>query len=193
MRIIIYAVGKEKEFERQARAAEKRWKSQNHEVLMVPIDVTQTARSRRKQLENAVGVSSVYTDIVAIYCHGTPNGIDIGWNVGNVARLVDALGPWDSIYQTVCLWCCNTSAGFAPALADEMGMAVLAHVGRGHTTGNPRKWLHLPDGTKREARAILGYTKEAWSIKMVECRTGDFELEIAERCHSAWTNKGLAL
>jgi hypothetical protein len=186
MRLIIYSTGKEAEFKRQAEAARNAWKHQ-HEVLTVPIDVRKPAAHRRRQLIEAVGKCSMYTPLIAFFCHGTKRGTELGWNTDNVAELVTHLPIIPSIEHTIALFCCwcGVPGGFADALAATSGTVVLAHTTRGHTTGNPNKIVTTYDGHRYPAYQITREDKAAFARRIRGARTDDSELELLEKIHNA--------
>lgn len=189
MRVIIYLDGPEKEFKRQAEAAERYWKASGHEVLTIPIKSTLMPAGKQRCLEKAMQSASLYVDVVAFFCHGTPMAINsIGWNWYSMDRLVEILHPWECINQTIALFACNTGArkdGFAATLAAKTKCRVLAHSTRGHTTGNPNKWIFdeaHPRGIY--AAEALGIEKGEWKRMMVAAKTDDTELDVLERVNN---------
>jgi hypothetical protein len=99
-------------------------------------------------------------DTLALFCHGWPDGIQLGTSTAHVKRLALTIKPVAARELTVVLYCCSAGAdndgstadervpgpggdhGFADRLRDALGDAgvqatVYAHSTRGHCTRNP--------------------------------------------------------
>jgi hypothetical protein len=103
--------------------------------------------------------------VVAFFCHGTPRGIQLGFDVRNAGLLASAIRYSCADDVTVVLYCCSTASGlaskapggeggFADALRDELSKAgsvgkVVAHETAGHCTKNPNvRIFYCNDGAK---------------------------------------------
>ena len=186
-RIIIYSIGKEKEFERQAKAAEKKWKNDGHQVVMIPVDVVknQNKTDRAQIVKRGISSSCIdgRLDMILFFCHGTKKQIELGFHMYNANVLADAIVRMSTMDRVIALFCCWTggNGGFAQALSEECDCKVVANTTRGHTSANPNKVLYKYGELKGAVREILGYSKKDWLEKMDGARKDDFELEVLER------------
>ena len=105
---------------------------------------------------------------VAFFCHGFPRGIGLGFHGRDGAACL-AAGIQSATEQgTVILYSCSAGQWFAGELARMLGegFAVWSHMGRGHTTRNPRLcyargsesidvWAQLTWTRRRRLRELL--------------------------------------
>jgi hypothetical protein len=122
-------------------------------------------------------------DALAIFCHGWPSGIQLGFGTEHTRGLAQAVKGVAAPSLTVALYCCSTGAdndprtndltpgpggdgGFADRLRDELcelGVAatVFAHANAGHCTRNPRARVFLPD-ERRGGQWVVGPDSDLW-------------------------------
>lgn len=117
-------------------------------------------RRREELLRRLRNTQPGELDVLAVFCHGWPTGIQLGFSLANVRGLAKELKTVAAPKLTVALYCCSTGAdddgsdadetkpgpggdgGFADKLRDELcelGIAatVFAHSLAGHTTRLP--------------------------------------------------------
>lgn len=109
-------------------------------------------------------------DVLALFCHGWPDGVQLGFHCAHARGLATELKAVAASKLTVALYCCSTGAdkdgndaderqpgpggdgGFADRLRDELcdaGIAatVFAHSTAGHATRNP--WVRVFEPGRR--------------------------------------------
>jgi len=145
-----------------------------HDCTHVEIDNRGSMPARRKRVVEAIRgarYDAYATPIVAIFCHGWRDGIQLGVRVRDVDELAAAIAEATASAATiVALYCCDTAqgvergadtsagpggdGGFADELRDALCRAgvewtvVDAHVTTGHTTRNPNLRRFGGEGSK---------------------------------------------
>jgi hypothetical protein len=187
MRLIIYSTSAP-EFKRQAHEALRVWKAQGYDVWAIPIETVDTTRKRRWEivedsfyfLHKYFSGSAPYIDVVAIYCHGWKNSIEIGYRSADVDKLAALIAPLRSVYTVIALWCCNTGKpnGFGQKLSAAAGQTVIAHTNAGHTTGNPNKVLFTNGVPRGRLNDALGISWSEWKNYSRRGRVDETEMDI---------------
>jgi hypothetical protein len=125
------------------------------------VDCRRPAAERREQVLDAIAAVGRNTpiDAIAFFCHGWPNGIQVGIRRKEIPELVQRLEHFASEFLVITLYACLTAendvrdreikrigpateGGFADCLARDLGAAgfkgwVDAHKTSGHATWNP--------------------------------------------------------
>lgn len=140
---------------------------------VVAVNVGQTATDQREQVEDAIA-SAGPLELVAWFCHGFRNGLQLGHRLAHVDRLARAIAANATTSVRVALYACSTGAslgngaagdgGFADALRDALCRAgatqcqVDAHDTAAHATRNPRVRRFRGDGSP------VGGTGGGWIV-----------------------------
>lgn len=135
------------------------------------------------RIHDYVNGPAPYIDVVAIYCHGWKNSIEIGYRSADVDKLAALIAPLRSVHTVIALWCCNTGKpnGFGQKLSAAAGQAVIAHTNAGHTTGNPNKVLFSDGAYMGRLQEVLGIPRAEWKSYSRRGRVDETELEIVDR------------
>lgn len=157
------------EFRREARLfcaylrASKGWPTPVHQFD----NARELAERRADVLRHVHGLTPGAVKVVALFCHGWPDGVQAGFRSEHARGLARELENVAATELTVALYCCSTGAdqdpatdetaepgpggdgGFADRLRDELGAVgvqatVYAHSTAGHCTRNPRVRIFLP-------------------------------------------------
>jgi hypothetical protein len=136
-------------------------------------------------------------DVLALFTHGWPSGVQLGFGTEHTRGLARALKNVAAPSLTVALYCCSTGAdtnpltddtapgpggdsGFADRLRDELGdqgvrATVFAHSTAGHCTRNPRARVFLPD-ERRGGQWLVEPGSELWSAWLRALHSTDLRL-----------------
>lgn len=136
-------------------------------------------------------------DVLALFCHGWPSGVQLGFGTEHTRGLARALKAVAAPELTVALYCCSTGAdtnpvtddlapgpggdsGFADRLRDELcdlgvRATVWAHANAGHCTRNPRARVFTPD-ERRGGRWVVEPGSEHWSAWLRALHSTDLRL-----------------
>lgn len=137
---------------------------------IVVIDNSRSESACRQETLDALNLyAGRNLEAVAFFCHGWPNGMELGFDKRNVDKLACAI--YDACERTniqVPLYLCWTGEGgdkgatsFADALRDELcgkgapHCRVMAHTYKGHTTMNPH--IRFFDGMGSSVGGVGGY------------------------------------
>lgn len=187
MRLIIYSTSAP-EFKRQANEALRVWKAQGYDVWAIAIETKGVTPKRKREMvadamtriHDYMAGPTPYIDVVAIYCHGWKNSIEIGYRSADVDTLATLIAPLRSVYTVIALWCCNTGKpnGFGQKLSAAAGQTVIAHTTAGHTTGNPNKVLFVNGVPRGRLNDALGISWAEWKNYSGRGRVDETELDI---------------
>lgn len=174
------------EFRREARLfcawlrAEKGWPTPVHQF-----DNERDLGERRADvLRHVHGLTPGSVRVVALFCHGWPDGVQAGFRSEHVKGLARELEDVSADELTVALYCCSTGAdqdastdelggtgpggegGFADRLRDELGelgvrATVFAHSTAGHVTRNPRVRI-FPPHERRGGHWVVSPESPLW-------------------------------
>lgn len=137
-------------------------------------------------------------EVLALFCHGWPDGVQIGLNTANVRGLARSLKAVAATELTVALYCCSTGAdddgseadertpgpggdnGFADRLRDELcelgvRATVFAHSTAGHTTKNPFVRVFEP-GERRGGHWLVEPQGPHWAAWLRALHASDLRL-----------------
>lgn len=160
------------------------------------IDVSQPQSEQRghvrRKIETCAGL-----EMIAFFCHGWLNGIQLGITRGYVPGLVSSIAAVANPAKTfrVALYACSAGgdvdAGapggdgdFADQLRDELCLAgfgacqVDAHATRGHTSQNPHVRRFVGDGSPTGGQGgswIVAPRSVHWPVWQRALRTGDLQ------------------
>jgi len=137
---------------------------------IVEVDVSLRRRDMRNFICDKIKEHESPLDVVAFFCHGLKNSIQLGFSVHNLSMLIDAMESRVMPDVVIALFCCSAArdldseiqddksvnvisgdGGFADTFRDllckktnAIDCRVVAHVTAGHTTINP--WVKYFDG-----------------------------------------------
>lgn len=130
-----------------------------HGLRLVLVDNHQGKLVQRARVLDEIRSAPGPLECVAFFCHGYSRGIQLGFDLGTVEKLAEAIAQHSTRDVRVPLYCCSTASttrqllrlgqgpggdgGFADRLRDGLcaygatRCVVDAHVTVGHTTKNP--------------------------------------------------------
>lgn len=117
---------------------------------VVGIDNTRPMTKRRDQVLYRLESQLSSVDLIAFFCHGWRNGIQLGFRNSDIEELASSIGDATTDTPLVALYCCSVAEGgedgegsFADKLRDrlceygDIHCSVAGHYTVGHTTRNP--------------------------------------------------------
>ena len=132
----------------------------NECIVRVPLD--KGADAIRVKVEESIAAFPEPLDLVAFFCHGYRQGIQLGYRLAHCTRLATVLAAHSAPGLRVALYACSTAAapsgapsgngGFADTLRDALCKAgrtdcqVDAHTTAAHATRNPHVMRFLGNG-----------------------------------------------
>lgn len=137
-------------------------------------------------------------DVLALFCHGWPTGVQLGFTGAGARGLAKSLKGVSASELTVALYCCSTGAdddgsdaderlpgpggdgGFADRLRDELcelgvRATVYAHSTAGHCTRNPFVRVFAPD-ERRGGHWLVEPHSKLWPAWVRALRSTDLRL-----------------